>query len=55
MGWTNGRELASLSGNSKTATYTYDASGLRLSKTVNGVKTVYQYEDGKLLYEKKVI
>ena len=53
MGWTNGRELASLSGNGKTATYTYDASGLRLSKTVNGVKTVYQYEDGKLLYEKK--
>ena len=53
MGWTNGRELASLSGNGKTATYTYDASGLRLSKTVNGVKTVYQYEDGKLLYEIK--
>lgn len=53
MEWTNGRELTSLNGNGLEATYTYDTSGLRLSKTVNGVKTVYQYEDGKLLYEKK--
>ena len=53
MGWSNGRELTSLSGNGLEATYTYDASGLRLSKTVNGVKTEYQYEDGKLIYEKK--
>lgn len=53
MGWSNGRELTSLSGNGLTASYTYDASGLRLSKTVNGVKTEYQYQDGKLLYEKK--
>lgn len=53
MGWSNGRELTSLSGNGLTASYTYDASGLRLSKTVNGIKTEYQYQDGKLLYEKK--
>ena len=53
MGWSNGRELTSLSGNGLTATYTYDASGLRLSKTVNGVKTEYEYQDGKLMYEKK--
>ena len=33
--------------------YTYDANGLRGSKTVNGVKSDYLYLDGKLVYEKK--
>ncbi|MDE5973513.1 MAG: hypothetical protein K2G73_02450 [Eubacterium sp.] len=31
--------------------YTYDANGLRVSKTVNGVKTYYQYSGDKLLYQ----
>ncbi|MBE5934267.1 MAG: RHS repeat-associated core domain-containing protein [Lachnospiraceae bacterium] len=53
MGWSNGRELTSLSGNGINATFTYDASGLRLSKTVGSTTTVYEYVDGKLLYEKK--
>ncbi|MBE5934270.1 MAG: hypothetical protein E7262_00575 [Lachnospiraceae bacterium] len=53
MGWCNGRELTSLSGNGINATFTYDASGLRLSKTVGSTTTVYEYVDGKLLYEKK--
>jgi len=53
MGWSNGRELTLLSGNGINATFTYDASGLRLSKTVGSTTTVYEYVDGKLLYEKK--
>ena len=35
------------------ASYTYDAEGLRAAKTVNGVKTTYQYLGGQLQYEKK--
>lgn len=53
LGWTKGRELTSLNGNGITASYSYDADGLRASKTVNGVKTTYEYLDGQLLYEKK--
>ena len=33
------------------ATYSYDINGVRLSKTVNGVKTNYYYENNKLLFE----
>ena len=51
--WSNGRELTTLSGNGVTASYTYDADGLRAAKTVNGVNTTYQYLDGQLQYEKK--
>lgn len=36
MAWQNGRELASLTKNSKTFTYIYNDSGIRTSKTVNG-------------------
>ena len=36
MTWQNGRELASLTKNSKTFTYAYNDSGIRTSKTVNG-------------------
>ena len=53
LDWDNGRELATLSGNGITASYTYDADGLRATKTVNGVKTIYEYVGGQLLYEKK--
>ena len=36
-----------------TKTYTYDADGLRGSKTVNGVKSTYEYVGGQLVYEKR--
>ena len=55
LDWDNGRELATLSGNGITASYTYDADGLRATKTVNGVKTIYEYVGGQLLYEKRGI
>ena len=55
MGYTltqqNGRQLASLSGNGTTASYTYDVDGLRTSKTVNGVKHEYYYVGSRLQYE----
>ena len=50
--WQNGRQLATLSGNGITASYTYDVDGLRTSKTVNGVKHEYYYVGNTLQYEK---
>ena len=50
--WQNGRQLALLSGNGTTASYTYDVDGLRTSKTVNGVKHEYYYVGSRLQYEK---
>ena len=50
--WQNGRQLATLSGNGVTASYTYDVDGLRTSKTVNGVKHEYYYVGSTLQYEK---
>ncbi len=49
----NGRQLSSLSGNGTTASYKYDADGLRSYKKVNGVETTYQYVGDKLMYEKR--
>ena len=40
--------MQSLSGNSTTASYTYDEQGVRSSKTVNGVTTTFSY-NGSLL------
>ena len=37
----------------ETASYRYDADGLRLEKTANGVTTEYQYVNGQLLGEKR--
>ena len=52
MTWT-GRQLTSLTQNGKTASYKYDADGLRLEKTAGGVTTQYQYVNGQLLGEKR--
>ena len=40
-------------GSKCTTAYTYDASGIRTSKTVNGVKTEYLTAGGSILAEKK--
>ncbi len=48
--WT-GRQLNSYNKDGTSINYTYDADGLRASKTVNGTKTTYQYLDGKLYYQ----
>ena len=51
MTWENGRQLKSLTQGGNTISYTYDAGGVRMSKTVNGEKWTYQYVGGKLLHE----
>ena len=51
--WQNGRQLASISQNGNTlASYTYNADGLRTSKTVNGVETEYYWLNGTLYAQK---
>ena len=47
-----GRQMMSYSKNGTNISYTYDADGLRTSKTVNGVKHNYYYVDGQLRYER---
>ena len=50
--WQNGRQLATLSKAGLTANYTYDESGLRTSKTVNGITTEYYWNGSILLAQK---
>ena len=45
--------MKSFAKNGITSTMTYDADGLRSSKTVAGVKTTYQYVGDKLFYENR--
>ena len=51
--WTKGSQLQKVTGSGLEATYTYDASGIRTSKTVNGVTTEYLTAGGSILSEKK--
>ena len=51
MTWEKGRRLSTLTKENISISYTYDADGIRLSKTVNGVENKYQYVGGKLLQE----
>ena len=48
--WQYGRRLASVSQGSNAYTYSYDASGVRLAKTINGSSYNYIYDNGVLLY-----
>ena len=49
--WVQGRRLASASDGTDSISYTYNADGVRTSKTVNGTKHTYYYASGKLLRE----
>ena len=49
--WENGRSLATATDGTASISYAYDASGLRTSKTVDGVTHYYYYASGKLLRE----
>ena len=51
FGWEQGRQLATASNGTDTVSYTYDADGLRTSKTVNGTVHTYYYAGSKLLRE----
>ena len=47
LAWEKGRQLKSFDGN----TYTYNANGIRTSKTVGGVKHTYALDGTKILCE----
>ena len=47
--WQHGRQLASLSDNGLSVSYTYNDSGIRTSKTVNGTETQYYLNGSTIL------
>ncbi|WP_407385373.1 RHS repeat domain-containing protein [Ruminococcus sp.] len=49
--WSNGRQLQSYTKNNSTIDYTYDDSGMRLSKDVGNTHYTYLYKNGLLLQE----
>ncbi len=48
-----GRQLKNYTKGSTSVLYTYDADGLRGTKTVNGTKSTYHYVGGQLRYEER--
>ena len=49
--WSNGRQLQSYTKNNSTINYTYDSSGMRLSKDVGNTHYTYLYQNGLLVQE----
>ena len=47
--WENDRRLVSVTRNGSSAYYTYDAGGVRRTKTVGNTSLTYEYTDGKLV------
>ncbi|MCQ4115607.1 RHS repeat-associated core domain-containing protein [Ruminococcus sp. zg-921] len=47
--WQNGRQLATLTKNDKTTSYSYDISGIRTQKSIDGTVTKYYYDDSNNL------
>lgn len=52
LNWVNGRELSSYNDGINTISYKYDADGLRISKTKNGIETKYYLEGCDVVFEK---
>ena len=50
--WTQGRRLAGITAEGLNVTYTYDESGTRIGKTVNGVSTQYYINGSQILAQK---
>ena len=50
--WTAGRQLAGVTDAANNITYTYDDSGIRTSKTVNGTKTDYYLNGTAIIMQK---
>ena len=50
--WTQGRRLAGINAEGLNVTYTYDESGTRTGKTVNGVSTQYYINGSQILAQK---
>lgn len=53
MSWTQGRLLSNINGNGNTASYKYDANGIRYQKTVNGINTYYYLEGNNIIAENR--
>ena len=51
--WTQGRRLAGITAEGLNVTYTYDESGTRIGKTVNGVSTQYYINGSQILAQKR--
>ena len=51
LSWRNGRSLTAASSGSTGISFTYDAGGMRTSKTVGNITSIYAYASGKLLRE----
>ena len=51
MTWTQGRRLATMSGNGQSLSFTYNADGIRTSKTVNGITHYYHLAGTQILSE----
>ena len=49
--WQQGREMATATKSGQSLSFTYDADGVRRTKTVNGVTHTYYYVGGKLARE----
>lgn len=49
----NARELKTVSNDVNQIAYTYDADGMRATRTINGVKSTFEYVGGQLVYEKR--
>lgn len=49
--WSNGRQLQSYTKDNNTINYTYDGSGMRLTKDDGNLHYTYLYEDGLLVQE----
>lgn len=47
--WKNGRQLATLTKDNKTTSYTYDISGIRTQKSIDVTVTKYYYNDSNNL------
>ena len=50
--WGNGRQLQSYTKGNTNVSYTYDSSGMRLSKTIGGTTHTYLYNSGLLIQER---
>ena len=50
--WVNGRQLSALQKGDLNVSYSYNSDGLRVSKTVNGVKTEYVWDGSSLIGQK---
>lgn len=52
MTWKNGKELSQYVDQNNSISYEYNKDGIRLSKTINGIKTEYSIIGSKILFEK---